>query len=62
MKQSPFPQNFAKQLNISFVPKVLRTSFTPENIPSKVKNSKIGLNHIFWGHPVVFYRNSHYVI
>ena len=32
----------------------LELIFTPKNIPPKVKNSKMGLNNIFLGHPVVF--------
>ena len=33
-------------------PKFLELFFTPKNTPSKVKNSKMGLNQIFLGHPV----------
>ena len=46
-------QNFAKQPYIFFVPKVLRIFFLPlKNTLLMVKNSKMSLNHIFWGHPV----------
>ena len=51
-KQCLFTQNFAKQPYICFVPKVLITIFTPKNTLPKVKNSNMGLNHIFLGHPV----------
>ena len=33
-------------------PKFLELFFTPKNTPTKAKNSKMGLNHIFLGHPV----------
>ena len=44
--------NFVKQPHIFFPPKFLKLFFTPKNTPPKVKNSKMGLNHIFLGHPV----------
>ena len=34
------------------VPESLELFFTPKNTPLKVKNSKMGLNQIFLGHPV----------
>ena len=53
LKIFQFTQNFAKQPNIFLFPKFLELFFTPKNTPSKVKNSKMGLNQIFLGHPVI---------
>ena len=40
------------QENWKIFPKFLELFFTPKNTPSKVKNSKMGLNQIILGHPV----------
>ena len=37
--------------NLTIFPKFLELFFTPKNTPSKVKNSKMGLNQIFFGTP-----------
>ena len=46
---------------IFLLPKFLELFFTPKNTPSKVKNSIMGLNHIFFGTPCrkIFSNNIH---
>ena len=39
-------------------PKFLELFFTLKNTPSKVKNSKMGLNHIFFGTPSSLFLGS----
>ena len=53
-KQCLFTQNFAKQPNIFLFPKFLKLFFSPKNTLPKVKNSKMGLNCIFFGTPCSF--------
>ena len=52
IKQCPFTKILLNNPIFFFVPKVLRIRiFIPKNTPSEVKNSKMGLNHIFFGTP-----------
>ena len=48
-KQCQFIQNFAEQPFL--FPKFLELFFTPRNTLPMVKNSKMSLNHIFFGTP-----------